>query len=252
MAQNVKTYLITGGSSGIGLEVGKIISGEGNKVILLSSSKNKLQKASKFLSGIGHVIYPYNLEDVENIECIFKDLRKRNIRLDGLIHCAGIAPLCLLKENTVELMEKVYRINFFSFVELVRNFIKEENSNEKSKIVAVGSITRQLYGNRQILYGSSKNALVSMVKGIAPELLERNITINCISPGVTDTPMLYELRENSCGLEEKIKRTQPLGIIPAKKIAETIQFLLSSKADYITGVEWNYDGGALLKKRMLI
>lgn len=244
--KNSKIYLITGGSSGIGLEVAKRLSQEEAKVILLSSSEKKLVEARKTLSGFGHMIYEYNLEDIKNIPNIFEWLKGMGIKLDGLIHCAGIAPLCLLKDNTPDMMEKVFGINVFSFIELVKNFQKAEISNDGSKIVAVGSITRQLSGYRQTLYGASKNAIVSIVKLMAPELLNRNITINCVSPGVTDTPMLIKLKENSSNLEEKIKKSQPLGIIPVENIAETILFLLSANADYITGKEWIYDGGALL------
>ena len=88
--------------------------------------------------------------------------------------------------------------------------------------------------------------MISAVKLMARELMNRNIRINCISPGVTDTPMLDDLRNNSTGFDEKLKSNQPFGAIPAETIAETIDHILTSASNYLTGTEWILDGGATL------
>lgn len=241
-----KTFLITGASSGIGLATAQRLAKNGNNIILVSHNQEKLNKAVVTLSGNGHRTICCDLCSSAHVEEIYQVLITWNTRLDGMVYSAGISPLCLLKDNTVELMKQVFEVNLFSFIELVKHFQRPEISYDGARIVAVSSITARGAGYRQTLYGSSKAAMISAVKLMARELMNRNIRINCISPGVTDTPMLDDLRNNSTGFDEKLKSNQPFGAIPAETIAETIDHILTSASNYLTGTEWILDGGATL------
>lgn len=242
-----KTFLILGGSSGIGLATAQKLDQLNAKLILVSRNQEHLKAAIDTLSGEGHLFFPCDITKLEKIGEIFDFIKSKGIRLDGMVHSAGISPLCTVKDNTVELMEHVFRVNFFSFVELVKYFQLEENSFENSKIVAISSITARGAGYRQTLYGASKAAMISSVKLMAKELLNRNIHINCISPGVTETPMVADLRSKSERFDDTVKVNQPLGLIPANTIAEAVAFLLSDISCFMTGTEWVLDGGASLK-----
>lgn len=242
-----KTYLITGASSGIGYATAKLLADNGARVILVSSSLQKLNKAIDGLQGDNHIAIRYDLSDLDNIGTIFENITNQGIKLSGLVHCAGVSPLCLIKDNSPALMQKVFAINVFSLIELVKYFQRKEVSIDGAKIVSVASITAHGAGYRQTLYGSSKAAMLSAMKLMAKELLNRNIKINCVSPGVVDTPMLNSLRLESENLEIKIKANQPLGIISAEKVADVINYLLGPATDFLTGMEWFYDGGAMLK-----
>ena len=236
-------YLVVGGSSGIGLATAKRLAAEGAGLILVSSNENKLETARKELPGEGHRIIPYDLSDTEHIHTIFERIHETGLKLNGMIYCAGISPLCLVRDNSPELMEKVFRINVFSFIEMVKFYQQEDCSFEGSKIIAISSITARGGGYRQTLYGASKAAMISAVKLMSKELLNRGIRINCISPGVVESPLLKELRSSSEGLDEKIKKNQPIGIIDPDAVAKVVSFLLSDGGDYLTGREWVLDGG---------
>lgn len=242
----MKNYLIIGGSSGIGYAIAKQLSKE-NKVIVVSRTMEKLEMTKNSLQE-GHCeIIQYDCNDVEHIGKIFEVLNKSGLKLDGMIYSAGMAPLCLLEDNTVELLRTVYNVNFFSFIECCRYFYMEKNSFEGSKIIAVSSVAAHKGGYRQVLYGSSKAAIISAVKLMALELYNRKITINCISPGCVDTQMLHKLYKSKEELEQKTKERQPLGVIPAEDVAKVMERLLLSKCDYMTGTEIVLDGGLLLK-----
>lgn len=242
-----KKYLVIGGSSGVGLATAKLLSERGNRVILVSGNFEKLSNALSQLNGDNHNIIVCDLSNADNVAQIFADLEKNNIVLDGMVYTAGVAPLCLLKDNTVELMSEVFHINFFSFVEAVKYFYKEEISCEGSRIVAVSSVASHSAGYRQTLYGSSKSAMESATKLMAKELLNRNIRINCISPAAIFTSMYEKLAEQSSSFKDNIKSTQPLGVIPAEVIAKQIVYMLNEGSDYCTGSTIHIEAGAQLK-----
>lgn len=243
----MKKYLIFGGSSGIGFEVAKKITEQGDAVVVVAHNPEKLLKAYNQLEGQENHYISFDLNDVEHLREVFLECHKKNIVFDGMIYCAGIAPLCLLKDNSYDLMNRVFSVNIFSFVEAVKFFQMEEYSKMGSKIVVVSSITASGSGYRQVLYGASKAALSAAVKLAAKELYNRKIVINSVAPGVCDTAILDDLKANSENLECKIKNNQFLGIIPPEKVADVILFLLSPIAEYISGVELLYDGGSILK-----
>lgn len=246
----MKSYLILGGSSGIGLATARKLSID-HQVILVGKNQEKLKAAHGSLAQHcrqGNCLsVACDLGEPNHVQEIFSFLKKKHIRLDGMVYCAGIAPLCLLRDNTEELMERVFHLNLFSFIECCRYFYQEEYSNNGSKIVGVASITAHTSGYRQTLYGASKAAMTAAVRLMAKELLNREIKINCISPGSVGTEMLQGLYPSEEDLKVRVSKMQPLGVIPPERVADAIEMLLSPIADYMTGNEYIYDGGALLK-----
>lgn len=242
-----KSYLIFGASSGIGLETARMIAQRGGQTIIVSSSADKLEAALESLPGIGHLSYVCDLGDTQHVPEVFDFVRAQRVMLDGMVYSAGISPLQLIQDNDWRLAERVYRINVLSFIDCVRCFYSEDVSREGSRIVAVGSVAAKASGYRQTIYGSSKAALVSAVKLMAKELLNRNIRVNCVSPASTDTAMLAGLYSNPETMEESISRIQQLGIIPVEEVARIIIELLTSFANHLTGSEIVYDGGFCLK-----
>lgn len=244
---NQKSYLVIGGSSGIGLEVCKLLSAKGGRTIIVSASQEKLEQARNELSGAGHLIFSYDLDDLYHIDSIFDFVHQQDIHLDGMVYSAGIAPKRLVEENDPALAERVFRINVLSFIECVKHFYSERTSREGSKIVGISSVTAHAAGYRQTLYGASKAAMIASAKLMAKELLNRNICINCLSPGCTETEMLTRLYENSEDMQESVKKIQPLGAIPSESVANMVVNMLSPLSDYLTGSEVIYDGGFFLK-----
>lgn len=242
-----KNYLILGGTSGIGYSIAQKLVELGHRVVIIGKKEDKLINAINRLNTKNSLGYSYDLENINEIYKIFEFCKQEEIILDGMIYCAGISPLCLIKDNKPDLMEKVFDINVFSFLEAVKYFQDKKYSKDGSKIIAISSITAKGAGYRQTLYGASKAALVAAVKLMAKELLNRNIYINAISPGVTNTEMFEELQKNSKNLKEKIESVQPLGIISPEQISEFVIFLLSESVECLTGGEIIVDGGAMLK-----
>lgn len=232
-----KTYLITGGTSGIGLQVATDLAAKGAKVVIVGSNPTKLEHAVSQLPTGNHGIC-FDLKNLNKIGDIFAQCAEWGIVFDGMVHCAGISPLMLVRENDVQTMLDTFSVNYFSFVELVKYFQREMTSASAASIVAISSITASQASNRQSVYGSSKAALEETVRCLAKELMLRHIRVNAVAPGVVESEMLAQLEAKSNGIARS-----PLGIIPAEQVSRLILYLLSDDAAYMTGSILKMDAG---------
>ena len=221
-----KTYLITGGTSGIGLQVATDLAAKGAKVVIVGSNPTKLEHAVSQLPTGNHGIC-FDLKNLNKIGDIFAQCAEWGIVFDGMVHCAGISPLMLVRENDVQTMLDTFSVNYFSFVELVKYFQREMTSASAASIVAISSITASQASNRQSVYGSSKAALEETVRCLAKELMLRHIRVNAVAPGVVESEMLAQLETKSNGIARS-----PLGIIPAEQVSRLILYLLSDDGQY--------------------
>lgn len=228
-----KNILITGASSGIGEAAAKYLYKNNYNVICLGRDTRKLEQLSSELKNTICIAYDFN--DLYNIETIFEQIKANDIKLDGLVHCAGVAPLMKIQDNDIDLMLKTFNTNLFSFIELCKYFSTEKYSNSNSSIVAISSVTARVASYRQAIYTSTKAALEEAVRCMSKEFMERKIRVNCIAPGIVETNMFKELEKQSVTLREKTEKLCPLGLIQPDNIAEIIEFVLSEKAKYMTG-----------------
>lgn len=226
---NKKSILITGATSGIGLEAARYLNRIGYNLVLVGRNRDRLDSVCNEL-GVTHK-YLCDLEETDKIEGIFEYCVSNGILLDGLVHAAGYAINMPVRSCKLEHAEKLMRVNYYAFIEMCRCFYSKKVSNEGSSIVALSSLSTVTKKKGSILYASSKTALNTAVEVTAKEYLKRSIRVNALLPAYVDTRM-------NLGLEEliDIKKEQPMGLIPPEKLAEVIEFLLSDKSKYITGV----------------
>lgn len=230
----MKYYMITGASSGIGREMAKQLSNEDTTVILLARREERLQELKKELNGHG-IVMSCDLANVEEIESVFEELRKQDIKLDGLVYCAGVCFTKSIKVMQSHDMEKMFRINTFGFYETCRQFQKVKASNRGASIVGVSSYAAVEKEAGMSAYAMSKEAMNVQASVLAKEFTKRKIRINTVMPANVMSKMACE---NNDWTEEEIadiERKQPFGIIPIDNVVKVIQFLLSEDARYITG-----------------
>lgn len=131
-----KKILITGASSGIGEQTARYLSEQGYETILAARNKEKLYRMADELSSPTNV-FPIDLTELKKIEDIFMFCQEKNIVLDGLVHCAGIARHNSVKMNDIEDMQATFRLNYDAFVELVKYFSERRYSAKGSSIVVI-------------------------------------------------------------------------------------------------------------------
>ena len=237
----MKTILITGGSSGIGEATAEYLDKSGYRTILIGRNEERLKALVTRLTNSDYITY--DLCDIYGIDEIYNQLQEKDIVLDGLVHCAGISPLMKVEDNDAQVMEEAFKINCLSFIELMKFFQCEGAYNKGASVVAVSSVAASCASYRQTVYGATKAALEQAVRCMSKECIEKQIRVNCISPGAVNTEMFKKLCSQSETLLNNTEKRYPLGIIPPESIAENIEYLLSDKSKYTTGAVLTVDAG---------
>lgn len=235
-----KTILVTGASSGIGRATAIECSKMGATIILGGRNIERLNETLSMLDGDGHSLAIGDLAQQEELDNIVTCLPKIN----GLVLCAGIGNNTLISFATREKINRVYEVNFYSQVELFRLLLKKKKLVNNSSIIAIcsiGGFTRFTFGNG--IYGSAKAALRTWMKFASKEYGPKKIRINCVCPGMTDTPLIHSGTISEEQLQADASH-YPLGRYgKPEEIAYGVVYLLSDAASWVTGTSLIIDGG---------
>lgn len=237
-----KKIVVTGASSGIGRATCILLSRLGAKIMLVGRREGELANTLQQMEGKAHLCFPCDLADLDNIESLIKKIVSSDgHKLDGLVHCAGTSLTLPVKNLNYHNMDAVMRINFYSFIELVK-WYSHKNCNAGS-IVGISSYAAITGRAGQTIYAASKAALDVAVKSLSKELIKKNIRINSIQPSFVNTAM-YEDAKNKIGNDD-LGSNQLLGVGEPEDIANLIAYLLSDAAKFITGANYLIHGGSL-------
>jgi len=235
-----KKILVTGASSGIGQAVAIELSKQGTKVVLLARNEERLNETLSNMEGTGHIKICVDLAETEDLTSVFEEITSDKIKLDGLVHCAGVVGVIALRVMTRKRVEQVFRINYYSFLELVKQYSKNKFNNGGS-IVGISSVAATMPSKCQTVYSGSKAAMNASVEALSIELVQKNIRINTVMPGFVNTSMAdFVFDSNSFGPTEYLEKSlsgQLMGMIEPSEIANVCMFLLSSASSTITGRE---------------
>jgi len=234
-----KKVLITGATGGIGKAlVSKFSSLDAN--ILATGTKNeKLDLLKKEFPNIN--ILKFDISEHPKIEEFIENVFSQLTGLDVLINNAGVNLDNLSLRMTNEQWKKVIDINLGSTFLLTKYAIKKMLKNKYGRIVNITSIVGHTGNLGQANYAASKAGIIGMSKSLAIEYAKKNITINCVSPGFIQTKMTDNILENiKAVLTSKIPMSR-LG--SGEDVANTVAFLSSDAASYITGETIHVNGG---------
>lgn len=239
-----KTYLVTGATSGIGLAVSESLLSQGYIVFAVGRDESKIADLKFKYESLLFEFISLDLSKLDEIESSFEIIVRRNLKLDGLIHCAGMEETIPLTLYNPSKIKNIFNLNVFSAIELLRLFSKKKYSNDSSSVIFFSSVMGLLGQPGKVGYCATKASILGITKASALELAKRKIRVNAILPGVVNTPMtqklFYQLDESNVN---EIKGMHPLGIGEVSDIVPTVCFLLSDQARWITGQSIIIDGG---------
>jgi NAD(P)-dependent dehydrogenase (short-subunit alcohol dehydrogenase family) len=175
-----------------------------------------------------------------------KQTIQKNGCLDGMVYAAGISMSMPLQMFKPQKLQSLFDVNFFAFVESVRQATKKGRYHPGMRIVGISSIASLKGDKTHLGYSASKAAMDAAVRCIAKEVANKGICINTVAPGMTATGMLSRFTDHIGSDSEsmkELKSRQYLGVIQPEAVASTIAFLMSPAAEYITGITLPVDGG---------
>ena len=241
---NDKLIVVTGASSGIGKTCAITCSEYGARVILVGRSKERLNETFNALKGDGHVSVALDLTDFDAYSGFIAQIVSEHGKINGILHSAGVEstiPLTMISEKQYN---DVFKINTFSFFELLKHVSKKKYASPEASFVAIASVMGITGQKGKTIYCSSKAALINGAKALALELASKKLRVNTISPAIVKTAMVKELfNQMSDDGIQNIKAMHPLGFGTTEDVAHAGIYLLSDASKWTTGTNLLIDGG---------
>lgn len=242
MVNKNKSILITGASGSIGLAISKKVISNGYDAVLCYNRNDSFIEKIKDYSKDYDVNIRFLKIDVSNRDeaknILLKDIED-NSAYYGVVLSSGITMDNAFPAMTGEEWDNVIDVNLKSFYNIVNPIVMPMIRGRKGgRIIAISSVSG-IIGNRgQVNYAASKAGLIGAVKSLAIELGKRNITVNCIAPGVIESEMINdEIIEHAKNMIALKRIGKP------EDVANVVNFLLSDEANYITKQVISIDGG---------
>ena len=241
-----KKILVVGASSGIGAETARKLAESGAKVVLVARREEMLRQICSLIGENSAYYYVADVTDHEKIENLVDRIVSDIGKLDGMVYSAGIVEDVPLRFLTHEKLLKTFEVNYFSFVEFVRQVSKKKNYNPGMRILAISSVSSLMGEKAHSSYCASKAAIDATIRCLAKELWDKGIALNSVQPGMIRTRLYDEFVEKTGdegSANEALKKNQYAGIGEPSDVANAIAFLLSEESRYITGTALLMDGG---------
>ena len=245
-----KTALIIGGTSGIGFETAKQLVTQGIDIIIVGNKADKLNAAVAQLSLLGHVSgFQANLYDTEDLARLLKMIDATDHHIAHLVNAAGYFNPKPFLEHQVSDYDIYMELNKAIFVisqAVAKNMVKHGGGS----IVNIGSMwaKQAIKATPSSAYSMAKAGLHALTQHMAMELADSHIRVNAVSPAVVSTP-IYEAfiePQDMTGVLESFNAFHPIGRVGSPTdVANSIVFLLSEQASWVTGAVWDIDGGVM-------
>lgn len=242
-----KVALVFGGNSGIGRAAALAFAAEGAQVAITGRNADTLAEAARELGGDALAIRS-DISDLAALDEVMRQVKERHGRIDVLFVNSGIGGFMPIPQVTPEFWDDIHGVNlrgcFFAAQKALPLM------GQGGSIVFTGSIGAVLAAPGGSVYAAAKAGLRAIARGFASELVGQGIRVNIVSPGATETPLLYR----NPGMDEKAVdglRKMMIANTPMKRmgtpeeIARAVLFLASDEASFITGVDLFVDGGVV-------
>jgi 3-oxoacyl-[acyl-carrier protein] reductase len=238
-----KTALVTGASRGIGKAIALTLAKKGAYVIGTATSENGANAITEYFKqeNIPSEGIVLDVTNRDNIEHVMSQLSDNNKTPSILVNNAGITCDNLLLRMDDEEWYRVIETNLNSVFRMSKACLKPMFRARWGRIVTIGSVVGSSGNSGQTNYTATKAGIVGFSKSLAQEMASRGITVNVVAPGFIDTDMTQALPD--LVKEEMLKRIPMKRLGSVDDIAETVAFLVSDSAGYITGETIHVNGG---------
>ena len=242
-------YIVTGASSGIGEGIALLLNELGATVIAMGRNKERLQ-ALKLKAHDPEAMFLEAKDLAQDIGALpdyVKELRERYGKFSGMAYSAGVTAVAPVQVFDYEYAKRIFDINYFAPIMMTKGLLDRRNNVGKgASFVYLSSLDAFVSTRGQTLYAGSKAALSATIKGMAREVAFRGIRMNSLLPSMIKTPMTTSAESDKYGAKEVVDDQHPFGWGRVEDVANFAVFLLSDKAQFLSGQKYIVDSGGML------
>lgn len=245
-----KVAVITGGASGIGLEISRSFAKQGAVVHIFELNMDLAEREADLIIAAGGQAYCHKV-DVTKQAQVQKAMEKiANVQaIDILVNNAGIAHIGNVESTTEEDLDRIYAVNIKGVYNCIHCVIPFMKKNGGGSIINMASVAASVGIQERFAYSVSKGAIKTMTLQVAKDYLAANIRCNSISPARVHTPFVdgfikNKYPENQKEMFDNLSKTQPIGRMgKSSEVAAMAVYLASNEASFLTGADYLIDGG---------
>jgi short-subunit dehydrogenase len=236
MANSAKHVLITGATSGIGLELAKLFAKDGYHIIAVARSMEELDAtATKLNTEFGTTVHKleYDLFEPENAFKIYDEIKAKGHKVDVLVNNAGHGHYGEFIDTDLRMELKIIQLNISSLVVLTKLFLKDMVKRGEGKILNLSSIASKSPGPWQSVYHGTKAFVQSFSEAIRYEVKDKGVTVTALLPGATDTDFFHKARME----QSKIVQDESKLADPAEVAKDGYEALMEGKDMIVSGAK---------------
>jgi 2-hydroxycyclohexanecarboxyl-CoA dehydrogenase len=240
-----KTFVVTGGASGIGRATSLQLAREGAQVVIGDIDRRGGEAVVAEAAEGTIAFVPVDLSEPASISAFADMVLKSTPTINGLVNTAGWDQVEPFMDNKPELWDRLIAINLLGGIRLTRAFLPSMIEARHGKIVNISSDAGRVGSTGEAVYSAAKGGIIAFTKTLAREMARYRINVNCVCPGPTDTPLLHSQTSDwAMKIKDGMLRAIPFRRLgKPEEMADAIQFFLSERSAYVTGQVLSVSGG---------
>ena len=245
---NGQVVIVTGAGSpkGIGRTIAQTFARQGATVVLTDINQEGVAANAREIEAMGGKAYGVagNICDKASVDALIADVMAKYGRIDVLVNNAGISQKVTVADMTMADIQRIFNVNMFGLFQITQAVCEVMKKQNYGRIVHLSSVSGMrgggVFGGAH--YSASKAAVLGFSKNLAREVSQYGITTNCVCPGLINTEIWKSMpKEQADAVIAGIPMGRPG---ETQEVADTIVFLASKEASYITGEEIDINGGS--------
>lgn len=238
-----KTAVVTGGGSGIGRATCEVLAEVGARVFVGDIDLERAEATAAAIRRMGGEAdaIPLDVTDGDSIDTFARVVHGEVGKVDVVVNAAGWDKIEPFVRNTPDYWDRIVALNYMGVVRFTRAFLDPMIEANAGRIINVASDAGRVGSMGETVYAGAKGGVIAFSKSLAREMARHGITVNCICPGPTNTPLFASQPEK---MREALIRAIPLRrLAEPRNVADAILFFSSNRAEFITGQVLSVSGG---------